>query len=329
MATERIGVALPGSASVPDDEFAQSVESLGYESVWVGENWGANVFLRLAEMVDATTEIDVGTAIANVYSRSPATLAMTAANLEEASDGRFRLGVGPSSPALVENLHGVAFERPVRRTHETVELVRAFTEGEGRVEYDGDLFEVSGFPSLEASFPIYNAAVGEANRRATGRLCDGWLPHLIPRSRLPESLETITKAARDVGRDPDRMTVTPYVPAVVDEDAEHARETVSNHVAFYVGNSGSFRQAVAAAFPEATDVVATRWNEGNRGAAAAAVTEAMLEELCVYGAAEEARERLRPFLEADVVDVPLLSIPEGVDAEAIDRTVEALAPTAL
>lgn len=328
MTTERIGVTLPGSAPRPDDEFARRVESLGYESVWVGENWGANVFLRLAEMVDATTAIDVGSAIANVYSRSPATLAMTAGDLVEASDGRFRLGVGPSSPTLVENLHGLDFERPIRRTHEAVELVRAFTEGEGRVDYDGDLFDVAGFPSLDASFPIYNAAVGAANRRVTGRLCDGWLPHLVPHSRLPDAFETVAEAALEAGRDPDRVTVAPYVPAVVDEDAERARETVASHVAFYLGNSGSFRRAVAAAFPDATDTVATRWNDGDREAAADAVTEAMLDDVSVYGTAEEARDRLQPYLGSDVVDVPLLSIPDGVDAATIDRTVGALAPRA-
>jgi alkanesulfonate monooxygenase SsuD/methylene tetrahydromethanopterin reductase-like flavin-dependent oxidoreductase (luciferase family) len=329
MSSQRLGVMLPESTDTADDSFAAEAESLGYESIWVGENWGSNAFLRLAAVARETSDIGIGTAITNVFSRSPATIAMTGANLDSAADGRFRLGVGPSSPALVENLHGMAFDRPVRRTHETVELIRELTGGGDTVTYDGELFEVDGFPPLDRSFPIYNAAIGAANRRATGRLCDGWLPHLVPFSRLPDTFETVSDAAEEAGRDPGEITIAPYLPAAVSEDPEEAREAISRHVAFYVGSSAAFRNAVAKAFPEDAEVVGTRWNEGDREGAVAAVTDDMRSELSVCGRPETAREQLRDLLDADLFDLPLLALPAGVEESLVDSTVAELAPARL
>lgn len=326
MAWQRIGVLLPESTGTSDAEFASTAEGLGYESIWVGENWGRNAFLRLATVVRETEDIGIGTAITNVYSRTPATVAMTGVNLDERSEGRFRLGVGPSSPALVEDLHGMSFDRPVRRTHETVELVQAFTRTDDRVSYSGELFEVSGFRSLDRPFPIYNAAIGAANRRATGRLCDGWLPHLVPFSRLEESFETVATAADGADRDPTEITVAPYLPAAVSEDVARARDAVARHVAFYVGSSDSFRRAVAAAFPDEAGTVASLWDNGEREAAIDEVTDAMLADLSVHGTPAEARTRLQAVLDLDVVDVPLVALPAGVEESLVERTVRELAP---
>jgi Coenzyme F420-dependent N5,N10-methylene tetrahydromethanopterin reductase and related flavin-dependent oxidoreductases len=167
-----------------DDDLADvavHAENSGYDAVWVGELWGASGVVQATEMACRTDEIRIGTAILNVYSRSPAVLAMTAASLEEASDGRFTLGLGTSTATAIEGLHGTAFDRPVRRAHETIELIREFTAGTGEpVDYEGELLEAADFPSIEASVPIYHAGLGSANRRVVGRLADGWIPHNIP-----------------------------------------------------------------------------------------------------------------------------------------------------
>lgn len=329
MSARRLGVLLPESTDTSDEAFAAQAESLGYESLWAGENWGESAFLRLASVAAATTDVHLGTAITNVFSRSPATIAMTAANLDERSGGRFRLGVGPSSPTLVENLHGMAFDRPVRRTHETVELVQAFTRGEERVSYAGECFDVEGFPPLDRSFPIFNAAIGAANRRATGRLCDGWIPHLVPFSRISASFQTVADAAAEVGRTPQEITVAPYLPVAVADDADRATAAVSEHVAFYVGSSKSFRRAVAAAYPDGAESIAARWNDGDHDGAAEAVTDEMLADLCVCGTPETARRQLRALLDNETIDLPLLALPAGVDEAMIEQTVRELAPETL
>ena len=311
--------------TTPGDVAARA-QSLGYGGIWMPELWGESAVVALTEMAAQTEEISLGTAIVNVFSRSPAVLAMTAASLERASDGRFILGTGVSTPKAIEDLHGIPFERPVRRAHETIELVKRFTAGEGRVEYDGQLLEVADFPALEADVPIFHGALGPANRRVVGRLCDGWLPHNIPLSELDSTFETVAETAREAGRDPDDITVAPYLPTAASEDHEAARRTLRKHVAYYLGSGEGYRKAAATRYPEEADRIATAWQAGDRGEAAEAVTDEMLADLGIAGTPEEVRERLHSIVDGTVVDRPIVVIPDPASPELREETIEAVAP---
>ncbi|WP_408959537.1 LLM class flavin-dependent oxidoreductase [Natrinema sp. 74] len=314
-----------GDADLAD--VAVRAESRGYNAVWVGELWGASGVVQATEMACRTDEIDIGTAILNVYSRSPAVLAMTAASLDDAADGRFTLGLGTSTATAVESLHGMSFDRPVRRAHETIELLRAFTAGDGEpVDYEGQLLASSSFPSLEASVPIYHAGLGPANRRVVGRLCDGWIPHNIPFSRLDEAFEEVAAAARERGRDPDAIEIAPYVPSAVSDDPEEARDTLRRHIAYYVGSGEGYRRAVATEFPETADRIAEAWRDGERRAAAGAVTDELLADLGVAGTPDEAREQLRTLVAETGIEHPIVVVPEPASSEVTEATIEALAP---
>lgn len=303
---------------------AQRAEELGYGSIWLAELWGSAAPVTLGTIAATTDEIGLGTAILNVYSRSPAVLAMTAATLDNVSDGRFTLGVGTSTAKAVEDLHGMAFERPVRRAHETIELLRAFLEGSGAVSYDGELYSAADFPSLEREVPVYHAALGRANRRVAARLCDGWIPHNIPFSELPDAFEYLVEHLPG-DRSRDDITVTPYVPSAVDEDPDAARDVIRGHVAYYVGSGEGYRRAVAERYPDEADRIHETWREGDRAAATAAVTDEMVADLGVAGTEETAREQLAT-LEEGVVDRPMVVIPANASDEVQDRTIEALAP---
>ncbi len=307
-------------------EFAGRAEDLGYDSLWSGELWGRDVFVALTTAVETTTEIDIGPAIANVYGRSPATLAQAIATLDSVSDGRARLGIGPSTPKVVEDLHGMAFDRPARRLHETAALIERFLAAEGRVEYDGDLFEVADFPPLDRDVTVYTAALGEAMRRATGRTATGWMPHNVPFENLETAFETIADAADDADRDPDAIHVAPWVPAAVDEDPEAARDAIRGHVAYYVGSGEGYRRAVAQSFPDGAAAVAEAWREGDREAAREAVTEEMVDELGASGTPEQAREQLDAVSDLPIVDEPVVVVPMGIDEAMQRRTIDALAP---
>ena len=311
---------------VEPGEIAARAESLGYNGIWMPELWGESAVVALTEMACRTEEIDLGTAIVNVYSRSPAVLAMTAASLERASDGRFVLGTGVSTPKAIEDLHGIDFDRPVRRAHETIELVEQFTAGEGRVEYDGEVLEVADFPALEADVPLYHGALGPANRRVVGRLCDGWLPHNIPLSELESAFETVAETAREAGRDPGEITVAPYLPTAASEDREEARRTLRKHIAYYLGSGDGYRKAAATRYPEEADRIATAWQDGDRGEATQAVTDDMLEDLGIAGTPEEVRDRLRAIVEGTVVDRPIVVIPDPASPELREETVDGVAP---
>lgn len=320
---------MPTGILAPNDEadvaaFAERAESLGYDSVWTGELWMRDAFVALTGAAERTEDVRLGTAIANVYGRSPATLAQAAASLDRASDGRAELGLGTSTRKAVEDLHGHSFDNPPRRLHETVELTREFLGGTGRVNYDGECFQVSDFPALGADVSVHAAALGSATRRATGRTADGWLPHNIPFEDLPEAFETIADAARERDRDPESITVAPYVPAAVDEDPDRAHDVVRNHVAYYVGSGDGYRAAVAQRFPDGAAAVADAWRSGERERAREEVTDEMVEALSLVGTPEQVHEQFENLPE--LVDEPLIVIPNGAPQDVKNTTVDELAP---
>lgn len=321
---------MPTGILAPMDEtdigaFAERAESLGYDSVWVSELWTRDAFVALTRAAQATERIRLGTAIVNVYGRSPATIAQAGATLDSLADGRVVIGLGTSTPKTVEDLHGMSFENPARRLHEVTELTKEFLCGTGRVEYDGECFSVADFPALGTEIPVYTAALGPANRRATGRTADGWLPHNIPLANLGEAFETIARAAREAGRDPATIVTTPYVPAAVSEDPERARDAIRGHLAYYIGNGDGYQRAAASEFP-AADEVADAWRAGDRAGARAAVTDEMVAGLGIAGTPEQAREQLTALAAMDIVDEPLVVLPSGIPQEMKAETVDALAP---
>lgn len=321
-----LGLVIPRTGAHDPTDLAIDAEAQGYDSVWMGELWGTSSVVKLSEIAARTDSVEIGTAIVNVFSRTPAVLAMTAATLDDVSDGRASFGVGTSTPTAVENVHGMSFERPVRRSHETIEIVQEILTGDESVDYEGELLEVNGVPPVDRDVPIYHAALGPANRRVVGRLCDGWMPHNIPFSTLDEAFEVVEETAREADRDPDEITIAPYVPAAVSDDAEAAYDAVRGHIAYYAGSADGYRNAVGTRFPDRADRIADAWAAGNRGEAAELVTDEMVDDLGVAGTPSDARERLRELVAETAIDRPLLTIPEQAADDLAEGTIEALAP---
>lgn len=300
---------------------ARLAADLGYDRFYAGELWGSDSFVELARAADV--DIALGTAIANVYSRSPATLAQAAATLQAQASGDVVLGLGTSTDRAIRTIHGMSFDRPVRRLHETAELAGRILESDGSVTYDGQIVSADGVPGFGLEVPVYTAALGEAARRATGRVADGWIPHNIPFDRLAEAFETVERTARKRGRDPSAITVAPYVPAAVDADPAVALEALRAHIAYYVGSGEGYQRTVSESFPEAAATIAEAWSAGRREEARSAVTEAMIEQLGVAGTPTTAVEQFRDVLEREVVDAPILVVPRNA-TELATETIEAL-----
>ena len=315
---------------VPMDEpdvaaFGERAEELGYDGLWVSELWTRDAFVALTRTAAATEDVRLGTAIVNVYGRSPATIAQAAASLDQFAGGRVAVGLGTSTQKTIEDLHGMDFENPPRRLHETTAVTKRYLQETGRVTYDGECFEVADFPALGRDVPVYTAALGPATRRATGRTADGWLPHNVPLSRLATAFETIAEAATEVGRDPDDITTVPYIPCAVAEDPATARDAIRGHVAYYVGNGEGYRRAVGQVY-DAADDVANAWRDGDREGAREAVTDEMVADLGVAGTPDQAREQLAELEAMDVVDASLVVVPNGVSQQLKNDTVDALSP---
>ncbi|MEF8781430.1 MAG: TIGR04024 family LLM class F420-dependent oxidoreductase, partial [Haloferacaceae archaeon] len=194
-------VSLPVAAQPSLDaivSMAQRAEGAGYDRVWLPETWGRDAVTTLALAAERTDRIGLGTSITNVYSRSPALVGQTAATLQEASDGRFRVGLGPSGPEVIQRWHGESFDRPLRRTREYVEIVRAVCAGE-EVDYDGDVFDLSGFrlrcDPPEPAPPIDAAGLGPKSVELAGRFADGWHALLLTPDGLRDRLSDLRRGA--------------------------------------------------------------------------------------------------------------------------------------
>lgn len=325
----KFGVVIPETRIETAQRFAARVEDLGYDSLWKGELWGTDAPVTLGAAAGGTSSIRIGTAIVSPYARTPATAAMIAATLHRLTDGRAILGLGPSTPTAVRTIHGRSFDRPLECLGEYVDIVRRLlAASDDPVTVAGDFFEVEGLPTLDAPVPLYNAALGPANRRLTGRKFDGWLPHNIPLSHLETAFEPIAVGAREAGRDPDAITVSLHLPAAVGETLEAARGLIRGHVAYYVGTGPGYRRAVAMAYPERAERIADAWSGGDRDRARSLVTDEMIRDLGVAatpGSAGSERARIEGL---DVVDECRLVLPAGADSATVDRTIERFSPAA-
>ena len=308
-------------------------EELGYDRAWLPESWGRSAPVTLTSIAENTEEIGIGTSIMPVYSRSPALIGMTAATLQEVSGGRLRLGLGPSGPIVIENWHGVEFGNPLRRTRETVDVVKRVLSGE-EVEYDGEYFELSGF-RLRQGAPdpvpaIDAAAMGPKAVELAGRFADGWHALMLTREGLSERLEDLERGAELAGREPGEVRTTLSLTCCALEDGERARDLVRQHVAFYIGGMGTYYRDNLArqGHEELAHGIYDAWNDDRRGEAVSLIDDDLLDSLAVGGTPERARELLAEFETLDGVDVASVSFPRGADVEEIVATMEALAPEA-
>src|SRR6056297_3959992 len=280
-------VHLPVSAQPSVDtlvDLAQRAEDLDYERVWLPETWGRDAVTALTAMAQGTDEIGVGPSILNVYSRSPALIGQTAATLQEVSDGRLLVGLGPSGPAVVEGWHGADFDRPLRTTRETIDIVKKVLAGD-QVDYAGDVFTVGGF-RLRCDPPedppgIDAAGMGPKSVELAGRFADGWHATMVTPDGVRERLDDLRRGAELGGRDPDDVRVTLSLTCAALADGERARTLARQHLAFYVGAMGTFyREALARqGYEDTAEAVAAAWGSGDTGAALDAIDDDLLTDL--------------------------------------------------
>ena len=183
-----MGYAPPGTSPLEPIALAQEAERLGYDSAWAAEAWGTDCVTVLSWLGATTEKIKLGSAIMQIPGRTPANTAMTAATLDLLSGGRFLLGLGTSGPQVVEGWHGEAWGKPLTKTREYVEIVRAALRRE-LVEHHGEHYDIPlsngtglGKPlklmarPLRADVPIYLAAMGPKAVAQAFEIGDGWLP---------------------------------------------------------------------------------------------------------------------------------------------------------
>lgn len=186
---------------------AAAAEAAGFTDLWSGEEAGNDAFTPLALAAAATERIRLGTGIVSVFTRGPAVLAQHAAALQEASNGRFVLGLGTSAAGIVRGWNGIEFTRPVGRARDAVRFVREALDGGRPSARDGDsgTFRLANPP--KARVPVYLAGLRERMLTTAGAIADGVWINLAPLDAVPRVLDHVAAGARSAGRDPDALDV--------------------------------------------------------------------------------------------------------------------------
>jgi 5,10-methylenetetrahydromethanopterin reductase len=295
-------------------ELARLAEACGYESLWVPEGSGKDAFSQLTAHALATRTIQLATGIVTIYPRSPSVLAMTAATLDHISGGRAILGLGIGHKELLETGHGVVFERPVGRMREYVALARAIFQGRPLppVRYAPVTgFELDFVPE-RAVLPIYVAALASQMCQLAGEVADGVLLNWATPEYVREAVEGVRKGAQRAGRDPGRVDVACYIRAVVGEGPAVAR-AVALETMRYVALDFYRRMFDRSGFGRETAAVMTALPDGIE-AAAARVSDRMLEAVALSGEPDSWRRRLAAYRALGVALPVIAPVPVGLDA---------------
>ncbi len=302
-------------------EKVKLADQMGFDSVWLGESWGYELFTSMSDLVRETKRIKIGAGIANIYSRTPALIASTVATLDERSDGRILLGLGPSGANVIEHWHGVKFEKPVKRTREYVEIIRMILRGE-KLVYNGEFFHLERgftlrFKPSRPDLPIYIAAMGPKNVEQSGEIADGILPVYWPGNRWGELRAQLDAGSLKAGRPAHSALIAPYITSIllpenVDEETRKtAMIQAAQPLAYYIARMGVYYADMLTRQGFGEDVQAViEANKKGLKSAVAAVSPRMLDATAIIGTPQEVVAKLDTWTEGGV-DEPLMGMPGG------------------
>jgi F420-dependent oxidoreductase-like protein len=295
-------------------ELVTTAEGVGLHGVWISEPWGYDAAPVLGWCAAHTSTIQLGTHIASIFARTPAATAGMAASLASISDGRFRLGLGTSGPAVVEAWHGAEFTKPIARTRDAIAIIRQVLSG-GYVDYAGTTVSAplagSGRKPLRFAgstgaydVPIYLGALGPANQQLTAEQADGWTPTPYSPDHHAAFASDLDAALADNGR---RVQLAPVAPIAMGGDLPALWDLERKWSAFYLGAMGEFyaRAATRMGFGDMISRVRKLWTAGQRAAAASAVEDSYADAIGLFGPAPRIRERLERYSAAGMDEVVL------------------------
>jgi len=309
-----------GSGKEDNVALAQEAERLGYHSVWTAESYGSDCITPLTWIAAQTKRIAVGSAIMQMTARAPAMTAMTAATLDLLTGGRMLMGLGVSGPQVVEGWHGVPYGKPLVRTREYVEIVRAILKREKPLEHHGEHYDIptrggSGLGKplklilhpKRPHIPIYLAAIGPKNVALAAEVADGWLPIFFSPTRMPIYREWLDEGfARAPGKNSADFDVAPGVTVVMGPNVAACRDLVKPHLALYIGGMGAreknfyFNLACRYGYEEAAHKIQDLYLAGRKPDAIYAVPDELVDEVALCGPRERIAERFEPWRNSGV-----------------------------
>jgi F420-dependent oxidoreductase-like protein len=295
-------------------EAVRRAEELGYHSVWSAEAYGTDALSPLAYLAALTSRIKLGTAVAQLAARPPATLAMHAMTIDGLAGGnRVILGIGVSGPQIVEGWYGQPWGRPVARLRDYIEITRKVLDREEPVRHEGReislpyrgpgaLGQGKALKSIlhpAGRVPVWLASGGPLNTELAAELCDGWLPMGLGRAGVPAYDEPLARgfAKRASGPPPDEFEVFSGCSVRITDDVKGALDAMRPLTAMYVGGMGSethnyHRDGMARrGFPDEAERIGELWRAGRKQEAMAAVPDEYLQQSALLGSPQRIRQR--------------------------------------
>jgi F420-dependent oxidoreductase-like protein len=336
---------LPGHAGIDMDHVLEA-ERLGFDAVWAGEAYGTDAVSPVAWVLARTSRIKAGTSILQMPARTPACAAMTAMTLQALSGNRFLCGIGPSGPQVVEGWHGVAFGKPIGRTREYVAIIRQVLERKAPLEHHGEHYDIPyagpgatglgkplrsiihGDPSLK----IYTASIAPAGLRVSGEVADGNLPFFMSPEKAEAVIGPVLEGRAKAGRSADLADFdnAPYVRVSMGEDLAKCRDALRPGLALYIGGMGARSRnfyndlAKRIGYEAAAAEIQDLYLDGKRNEAAAAVPDALIDEISLIGPPDMIRDRLQAWQEIAKKNWVGTLMLAGADAAAMRVIAEAV-----
>jgi F420-dependent oxidoreductase-like protein len=339
-----LGIILGTWNGRPDDAaeilaVVQEAERSGYSIAWVPELYGADAITLMSWLAANTSRIRIGSAVMQIPARRPTTTAMSAAALASLYGERIVLGLGVSGPQVSEGWYGVAWDDPIGRTREYVEVVRLALSRQ-RVAYDGKHERIplnAGYRSLklvlkaDVTVPIYLAAIGPRNVRLAGEIADGWLPALVYPEKFGESRARYVAAVEASGRSRADVTIAVSTAAVLNDDLATARDVYRPYVTLLIGGMGTrdhnfYRNLVTEyGYGDAAERITDFYLDGKVLEAQAETPDDLIDHVGLIGDTARMRDRLQAYADAGVDVFSIAPSGRSIDEKLrVVRTVAGL-----
>ncbi len=290
-------------------QICKQVEEKGLSGIWFGETTlrDAGILATIAAL--NTRFAQIGTSIVNVYTRSPGQLAMMGCTLNEISEGRFTLGLGVSTPAIVSNWHGIEYGNPLKRLIETLEILKLYFSGE-KFEFKGKYFTIKNARLRLKSKPkLALAALNNTMIKIATRYADRIILNLYSVRLIKEAIKVVEEESRKIGKVRPTLSVMlyTYLLGTQEKDYEAAKELI----AFYGSSEAYSKLFSRAGFKEEARNMLRAWELGNKDMVKKSISDKMIRELLAFGEKKELIERIKQYHESGVEDVFIAPFPFG------------------
>lgn len=303
-------------------------EQVGFGAFWKGESNSTDPFVMLSAVASRTKTIKLGTAIYHIYGRSPVTLGIQSATLQDLSGGRLLLGLGVANKAIA-GWHGGVFDRPLKRAREYIDVVRKVAAGE-RTEYEGEIydtgkrFQLSWKPSYP-NVPVYLAGLGPQMTKLVGKISDGIVINMATPAKVKEIVARVHEGAREAGRDPSKIEIVAKSRVSLNPDKQKAREKLRQVLTFYNIADHYSDMLRGMGFDKEVSAIHEAFQKGGFKAAMGSLTDEYMDKLPVVPASDvrEVKERMKAFEEVGVTRMVIPYVPVTEPVEDARRFFEA------